>query len=162
LEIGGLHAEFEDSITTPSKGNSSATSHFALSRCGLIYSNYDPLWNRFVPTAWGGWPRNKHTGGEFLVLNGALVCFRWARFWALHRGRPVWENAGCRLSYVSRRHASLGHASFAGAYLLWECLSRYASLTSMCLTGVHLISVRFMGYQTSITVKRAKRRCGMR
>jgi hypothetical protein len=49
----------------------------------------------------------------------------------------------------------------ASAYLLWECLSRCASLTGLCLigvhfvgmhpvgvhfVGVHLISVHVMGY----------------
>ena len=46
------------------------TSHFAINRCGLICST-TTQWNRFVPTAWGGWPRNRHAEGQFLVLNGA-------------------------------------------------------------------------------------------
>jgi hypothetical protein len=47
-----------------------------------------------------------------------------------------------RLESIYSRHASLGHASLAGAYLLWGCLSRRASLTGMYLIGVHLIGAR--------------------
>jgi hypothetical protein len=104
-------------------------------RCGLIYSNYDPLWNRFVPTAWGGWPRNKHAGGQFLVLNGALVCFRWARFWALHRGvrcgkaqdaGPPMSLVGMRLSgmRLSRARISCGSASHDIPEGFYEYLAR--------------------------------------
>jgi hypothetical protein len=45
------------------------------------------------------------------------------------------------------RYASLGHASLAGTYLLWECPSRRASLTGMYLIGVQLIGVPLMGVQ---------------
>jgi hypothetical protein len=38
-----------------------------------------------------------------------------------------------RLESIYGRHASLGHAFLSGAYLLWECVPRRASLTGMYL-----------------------------
>jgi hypothetical protein len=55
---------------------------------------------------------------QFLVLNGAWSASGGPHFWALSSGRPVWESAGRRPSYVSRRHASLVGMHLSGMRLL--------------------------------------------
>jgi hypothetical protein len=90
------------SITTPSKRNPSATSHFAINRCGLICS---------ITTHCGIGSCQLHGVAQkqarwsiqFLVLKWGRVCFRWARFWALSSPgwlvyRPLWPalSAFCR------------------------------------------------------------------
>jgi hypothetical protein len=86
---------------------------------------------------------------QFLVLNGAWSASGGPYFWALSSGRPVWESAGRRPSYVSRRHASLVGMHLSGMRLLRACISyrvpQCASLTDMYLIGVHLMGVPLMG-----------------
>jgi hypothetical protein len=83
-ELGALEQKVASVMALRSRGpserNSSATSHFAINRLWADLQHYDPLWNRFVPTAFfgGGGSRNRYVGGQFLVLPAfpLLGCLR--------------------------------------------------------------------------------------